>query len=331
MNSDTLTVILGFCDCGSFYKTTVLVCKDWNRVVVTLFPTADVLFANPLKTLMKFVGYEPKYPSRWLTYQENVDIYKWNISKRHRRNLDFVVVIGDVDGVSWLDALEKGLVFDSCLLSDDKIIQLFTEVNKLGDFDILVFNKIFEHQHTDKLSDFSISKIVDLPDYPHHRIVKACITKGIISYECVKDLAQRRRINPIDMQLHKDHGVRFIDHSNYKNLMYSRSGDYAICSLTAGSSVDTIWKELCDSATNDGEHELSTKIHKFLIAVGHAISMSHFYEVLYPQISDRITQKKINVIMISVVSYCNYTWKDVMFYSKHYNSNGMFNFITQKI
>lgn len=78
---DTLSVVLSFCDCGSNYKSWVMVSRLWNCVSCKRFPRAKLIFGNRITNLIedtdsadiirtknhtKFqVAINPKIPKRW--------------------------------------------------------------------------------------------------------------------------------------------------------------------------------------------------------------------------------------------------------------------------
>lgn len=51
--TDTLSIILSFCDCGSDYKSWVLVCRLWNDTIVSVFSNPKRLFGNKLINIIE--------------------------------------------------------------------------------------------------------------------------------------------------------------------------------------------------------------------------------------------------------------------------------------
>lgn len=50
---DTISVVFGFCDCGSDYKSWMLVCRLWNCVSCKRFPRAKLIFGNRITNLIE--------------------------------------------------------------------------------------------------------------------------------------------------------------------------------------------------------------------------------------------------------------------------------------
>lgn len=53
---DVCSVIIGLCDCGSDYKSWVLVCKSWNDTLVRSFPMAKTIFGNKIINIIDDSG-----------------------------------------------------------------------------------------------------------------------------------------------------------------------------------------------------------------------------------------------------------------------------------
>ncbi len=56
---DTRRHIFTYLNYGSAYKNGTLVCKQWYFDLITMYPDADVRFANHLATLLKLLPNKP--------------------------------------------------------------------------------------------------------------------------------------------------------------------------------------------------------------------------------------------------------------------------------
>lgn len=141
---DVFSVILGFCDGGSDYKSWVLVCKLWRGVLCGTFPTPKVTFGNKIINIIDDAGILDSINSdRVLVEQVNNNPYvpqHWkieNLTTDRNINWDLPPLYPFFGTVSTAE-LESANQ-DLSLLSHFQIIDLINNINpKL--YRLLAFN-----------------------------------------------------------------------------------------------------------------------------------------------------------------------------------------------
>lgn len=298
---DTTTIILRFTDCGSDYKSWTLVCKRWRDILEKFFPEADVLFANPVKTLMKKFGYIPQLRSKWFSYEENIKIMGSN-------NL---IVIEDVPGIDRIEALKKRIFFKSFISSSEGIKDLF-----YSGFQYLI-RQVFEFGLV-CISDEIVNFLIDSGVHFNEDIVIIIvdgIKKGYISLKCAEKIVDRTFLI-----YHKDFtkGERLIDNPYINVIVRQKATDYTMCYYSAGVSIEEIWEKTVINSDN-----FESRVYDFLFAIGNRMTLNYFCDVLYPMIPDEFNTNKEN-LMILALQACKYSWKDAC---KYCNSQEIFNAI----
>lgn len=311
---DVTCIILGLCDCGSSFKSWTLVCKKWNRIAVMLFPTADVLFANPVKTLMKLWDLKIDIPSKWFSFQENLDILK----KYPNDTQTELFVCGGINPNDRIRALGKGMICPSYLSSDLDIIAMFSDSH--GSSGLLLTNLFFQ-RHPEYLNEYIISNCQLI----NNTSIMCAVVKGSISLD-FSFMLSKYRIPFNVISYHKDYnkGLRSCD-KNY-NPRDFRLQRYIECCLAAGWTIPDLWKRMVEQSDDDDGYNASHYIDSFLQNRIQSVDLKFYMTEMAHLVNNDDKTYTIN----TAFGHCKYTWKDVVMYERLFkNRSDILEFVAQ--
>lgn len=299
MNDDEFSIILSYCDCGSSFKEQSLVCRMWRYELQRLFPEADVLFANPVRTLMGLWNIRPTKFSRWLSYGENVSIiYK---------QFEYLVLNKTRTPIPRIDALAKGIVCPSYLSSD-------------GDVLTFLFDGFYTfHRKEHLITDFLERNIHVLTEYVimndkrinEQYVTILAIMEGKISLEFTKKLCESGRIYEKADIYHKHQpiGSRYCDEQ--LDVRDGRFLYYVKCCYESGVEIIDLWDLVIKNNPLVRRGSIHKVICPFLRTLNGKININYFWEVLVP-IAKEVVEIDETIILKDSLKYCDYTWKDVL-------------------
>ena len=79
LSDDPLTHIFSFVNSGSTFKSVLYTCRRWNILILSVYPNGKIIFANHLRTLLKFLPNKP-WDYDWLSGNPSIN---WEIVRNN--------------------------------------------------------------------------------------------------------------------------------------------------------------------------------------------------------------------------------------------------------
>lgn len=311
---DITSIILGLCDCGSSFKSWALVCWKWNTTTKRLFPKADEIFVNPIKTLMRVWDIDIREVwrhSKWFSFEENLYVCSTK---------PYFVVSSETLG-NRNNALHNYILCPSYLSSVDDIVSLFLDSSHLNK--LATLNKFFQ-KNTSYINDDVMSKLEQSTkkDLVFDDLLLKLITDGCLSWEYVNEsIVHGGWLGQWVLKYHP----QCDDENKFANKDMTNQPIYQIqrfsrCCYHAGMSTMEIWEKsvLVKYKMLQQPSDKTHVVKMFLSGMHGLVDFNYFWDKLVPTISD---YNKNKLIMYSIKS-CRCTWKDIlMIQSQHKNKH----------